>query len=320
MHLKKPEKCLPSCRIIGALTAKIKTSLVKLSLLVTVSLVSAPGLNAHENSIPGWEVSIPGSILDGAPAEPVAKPPPIPFEVLTSQTKRVYVTEASEMADLPPVEGVIDITVETVKDPGLADLPTPLVAADAPDAAFDPETGVQTLEDYSGSGLVLLSASVYGHSRTFLTVSLSGTEEGQVSAWSNIDFNHMSGFCTFRVTKEDGSMVDYSLLMGIGNEEGGNLDPEQLQIPNLPDLADGGPRFLIAAGDTQGEGMRIITQLHELYRKEGARLQQAFHAREEAHAARRAYLLANPPVPADVTIQIWKRNIPLSEIEQGGEP
>ena len=53
--------------------------------------------------------------------------------------------------------------------------------------------------------------------------------------------------------------------------------------------------------------MNTLAQVHDLYRKEGVRMEEAFQAREKAHAERKAYLLANPPVPGDVTIRFWKR-------------
>lgn len=36
-------------------------------------------------------------------------------------------------------------------------------------------------------------------------------------------------------------------------------------------------------------------------------MEAAYHAREQARAERKAYLLANPPVPEDVTIRVWRR-------------
>jgi len=61
----------------------------------------------------------------------------------------------------------------------------------------------------------------------------------------------------------------------------------------------------------------------ELYRKEGASLEQAFYDREKAQAERREYFLANPPKPKDVTISFWKRRGPsqiaLKELERRQE-
>ncbi len=282
-----------------------------LALFLTILGSVGPG-SAQQATDPTWDVNISGSILDGTPTEPVAKPDPIPFEVITSQTKRVYVTEAPEMSDLPLVEGIVDVTVKTVEDPDLPVLLRPVVAS-AEATSLDSEPTTQTIEDYSGSGLVFLSATVYGHSRTFITISPNGTEEGQVSAWSNVNFNHFTGFCSYQVTEEDGTTIDHSLLMGLGNEEMENSDSEQPQIPNLPDLTVEGPRFSVVEGDTQGEGMKILTQLHDLYRKEGANLKLAFHAREKAHAERKAYLLANPQKPKDLVVHFWRGKRPENQ-------
>jgi hypothetical protein len=257
---------------------------------------------------PEWEVSIPGPIADGTPAEPVEQPALIPFKVLTSQTKRVYVTEASELQDLPPVEGVINVTVQKVEDPGLPDLPLP-----PPPAAQSLNNPADVLgredvseEDQEDSRLVFVSASVYDHSRTLVTISPYGTSDGKIAAWSNVDFNHFSAFCSFRVTKADGTEHDRSLMMGLGNEETVLEDTEQPEIPSLPDVSVGGPSFSVIEGDTQGEGMKLLTELHDLYRKEGARLEAAFHAREKAYAERRAFLIANPPKPKDLVIRFWR--------------
>jgi hypothetical protein len=285
-----------------------------------ISLGGFPDLRGEGFPPLQWEVSIPGPIVDGTPAEPVEQPAPIPFKVLTSQTKRVYVTEASEMPDLPPVEGVINVTVQKVEDPGLPDLPLPPPPSaqiqDNPAMVLGQEDVHQ--ENQEDSRLVFVSATVYDHSRTLVTLSPYGTTEGEISAWSNVDFNHFCAFCNFRVTKADGTEHERSLMMGLGNEETVPEDPEQPQIPSLPNLSVGGPSFSVIEGDTQGDGMKLLTELHDLYRKEGGRLEAAFHAREKAYAERRAFLIANPPVPEDVTIQFWKRDVPLSESKPGG--
>ena len=53
--------------------------------------------------------------------------------------------------------------------------------------------------------------------------------------------------------------------------------------------------------------MDALYQIHDLYRKEGVRMAAAFHAREKANAERKAYLLANPPIPENIVIRFWKR-------------
>lgn len=51
----------------------------------------------------------------------------------------------------------------------------------------------------------------------------------------------------------------------------------------------------------------VTEQIHDLYRKEGKRMEAAYHAREKARAEHNGYLRANPPKPGDVTISFWKK-------------
>ena len=265
-----------------------------------------------------WEVEIPGPISDRTRGESPAKPELIDFKVLTSHTKRVYVTEAPEMPDLPSVDGLINVTVQMVEDPGLRDPPSlpPLPSSSPNDPAVIAQMELLQ-EKFQGTEFIFLSATVYDHSRTLLTVFPNGTTEGQVSAWTNVDFNHFSGFSIFRVTEKDGTERDYGLLMGLGNEERFLPDSDQQPIPELPKLSAIGPSFSVVEGDTQGDAMKILEQLHELYQKEGTKMELAFHAREKAHAERKAYLLANPPTPKDLTIKVWSRSTALETAQKG---
>jgi len=278
----------------------------------------ALALSAQEQAKPEWDVEIPEFISDGAPSTPAPKPEPIDFKVLTSHTQRMQVTEAPEMADLPPIKGTINITVQMVKDPGLPDPPPPLPALPSDDPAVIAKME-EIRENYRGTELVFLSATVYDHSRTLLRIYPNGKVDGEISAWSNVDFNHFCGFSTFRVKESDGTFQDFGLLMGIGNTdtyrtrkrltEHGH-DFAQPVIPEMPDLAFSGPSFVVVDGEKNGEAMDTLAQVHDLYRKEGARMEEAFHAREKAYAERHAYLLANPPVPDDIVIRFWKRDQP----------
>jgi hypothetical protein len=275
-------------------------------------------LSAQEKVMSQWDVEIPESIADGTPSKPAPKPEPIDFKVLTSQTQRMQVTEAPEMADLPPIKGTINVTVQMVKDPGLPDPPPPLPALPPDDPAVIARMK-EFRENYCGTELVFLSATVYDHSRTLLRIYPNGNVDGEISAWSNVDFNHFCGFSTFRVKESDGTFQDFGLLMGIGNTDTNRTrkrlaehghDFAQPEIPELPDLAVSGPSFVVIDGEKNGEAMDTLSQVHDLYRKEGARMEEAFHAREKAYAERHAYLLANPPVPDDIVIRFWKRDQP----------
>ena len=303
----------------------------------TIFLIGAglSGLNAQE-LVTKWDVEIPVPITDGTPSQPALKPEPIDFKVLNSRTSRMDVTEAPEMADLPPITGTINVTVQAVQDPNLVDPPAPLPALPPDDPAVIARLA-ELKEKYRGTELVFLSATVYDHNRTLLRIYPNGRVGDAVTAWSNLNFNHFSGFSTYRVKDaQDGTLYDFGLLMGIGGidtrrwkeiAEARGIEykgPKVPEIPKIPDLADAGPAFFLVEGGKQSPAMDTLEQIHDLYRKEGARMEEAYYAREKAHAERKAYLLANPPKPNDVKIQFWKRDHPsprgLQALEGGAQP
>ncbi len=264
------------------------------------------------------EASIPGEISDGKPSPPPPKKESIPFEVKTSITKRVHVVESPEMAGLPAPEGTINLTVQLVKKPGLPDPPPPLPALPPNDPSVVARM-TELRESYRETQLVFVSATVYDHSWTYLRCYPSGGgDRKEIALWSNLDFNHFSGFSTFQCKGKDGVMRQYGLVMGIGNEvTQQRLDPlakndeenEDQEIPKLPALATGGPAYVITEGDTNDrEAMELIEGMHNLYRVEGVRMKAAYHARIKAYEERKAFLTAHPPVPKDVTIRFWNRD------------
>jgi len=280
--------------------------------------LSASIINAQEIATK-WDVEIPVPITDGTPSPPAPKPEPIDFKVLSSHTTRKDVTEAPEMHDLPPITGTINFTVQLVEDPKLPDPPPPLPALPPEDPAVIARLE-ELREKYRGTELVFLSATVYDQNRTFLRIYPNGKIGDEVTAWSNLNFNHFCGFSTYRVKDAtDGTLYDFGLLMGIGGidtrrwkemAEARGIEykgPEIPEIPQMTDLADGGPSFVVVEGGKDSPAMDTLEQIHDLYRKEGKRMEEAYHAREKARAERKAYLLANPPKPKDVTIRFWNR-------------
>lgn len=279
-----------------------------------------------EETATKWDVEIPGPISDGTPSEPALQPEPDPidFEVLSSRTARLYVSKTPEMPELPPIAGTINVTVQVVADPNLPDPPPPLPPLPPDDPAVVARLA-ELAEMYRGTQLVFISATVYNHNRTFLRIYPNGRVGGMVTAWSNLDFNHFSGFSTYRVKDaEDGTLYDFGILMGVGStdtERWEELAAEKgyeykaPEIPLMPDLADGGPAFVVVEGDARSPAMDTLEQIHDLYRKEGARMEEAHHARVMAREERKAYLLANPPKPDDVTVRFWKRSRPVVKDE-----
>ena len=72
--------------------------------------------------------------------------------------------------------------------------------------------------------------------------------------------------------------------MGIGNADTYKMrqrfarhghDYDDPEIPELPDLAVTGPSFLVIEGQTNGEAMDTHSQVHDLYRKEGVKMDSA---------------------------------------------
>ncbi len=185
-------------------------------------------------------------------------------------------------------------------------------------------------EAHTEMELVFVSATVYGHSRTYLRCYPGNGTGKEIACWSNLDFNHFSGFPSYQVKGADGEVRQYGLIMSLDNEStvreaapaGPAGDPQVPNMADLPDLINGGPAFVVTEGDLANlESMAIVTGMHELYRIEGLRMEDAYRAREKAFRDRKKYLLANPPVPKDVTIRFWKRSAPSpasQQMENGG--
>ncbi len=269
------------------------------------------------------EAAISGTISDGTPCPPTPPKPLPPFKVKSTVVRLLDVVEPPPMTGLPPVTGTITQTVHLVEDPRLADPPPPLPALPVTDPAVIARMK-ELRGKYQATQVVFVSATVYDHARTYLRCYPSGNgAKGEICGWSNLDFNHFSGFATYQVKGTDGEVRQYALLMGVGNSDTvrtGNplakqketrTGPELPESPELPDLASAGPSFVITEGETTDkESMALIQGLHDLYRVEGTRMAAACKARQRADEQRRAFLLAHPPKPKDVTVLFWARDHP----------
>ncbi len=276
---------------------------------------------------------IPGEITVGKPDAPAPRPEPLMLKVKNTVTRQMQVEEAPEMAGLPPIKGKIKMTVQLVADPGLVDPAPPLPAMPVTDPAV-----LARMAEYRAkfrlTKIAFVSASVYEHKRTLISCHPNGDPKHVITAWSNLDFNHFSGFSRFEIKGREGVMQTYDLMMGISDMPG----PARVkrlakagQIykaptpPNLPDLAVAGPAFVVVEGDASDpEAMNLLQGMHDLYRNEGPRMEAAYQSRMKAQAERRAYLLANPPKPEDVTIQFWERATPsaagIQNLKEGPKP
>jgi hypothetical protein len=274
------------------------------------------GFYSENSTVTEPETRISGSISDGTPSPSAPKPASIKFDVLSSKTRRVHVVEAPEMPGLPAPQGDIKLTVQLVKNPGLPEPPPPLPPLPPTDPAVQARFA-ELAKSYRETQLAFVSATVYDHKRTYFRCYPSGGAKREICGWSNLDFNHFTGFANFQVKGTDGEIRRYGLMMGIGNEDtkqraeflaSHDREYNQPEIPPLADMASGGPAFKITEGDTTDkEAMELVQGMHSLYQVEGKRMEEAYHARLKTYEERKAYLLAHPPKPKDVTIRCWKR-------------
>ena len=280
------------------------------------------GLNhiaCAQEPTPKWVVEIPVPIADGIRAEPASKSEAVDFTDITSWTKQMTVVEIPEMPELPLVTGTINVTVKLVENPQLTASSPPL----EPLPPDDP-TVIARLEElrekYQGMELVFLSCEVHDRHRSLVRIYPNGKSNQEIVAWSNIDFNHFSGVSIYRVRDGiDGSLYDRGLLMGIGNRDSAAMkrvaslagrDYSAQEIPEIPDLESAGPKFVVVQGSADSPAMATLEQIHDLYRKEGVHMAEAYAKREQAREERKAYLLANPQQPSDVTIRFWRKPKP----------
>lgn len=274
----------------------------------------------------GTVATIPAPIPDGSlppPPPPIEKPD---FQIESTQIKRVGVIEGPEMAGLPPVEGTITLTVHNVADPGLPDPPPPL----PPQPITDPQVKERLAEltaKYQQTRYIFLSATVYDHKRTLLRCNPNGAVGREISAWSNLDFTHFCGFADFEATGADGEVRKYDLLMFVGIENTQRrrdlLADRGIEYdgPEIPALPDRQPAFVILTENPDPEGVTLLEDLHALYRDEGTRMAEACAARAKAREERKAYLLAHPPKPKDVTVHFWMRQKPAANTQsEGSQP
>ena len=255
-----------------------------------------------------------------APVAPPVTPKRVlpPFKAMSTVVRRVDVVEPPPMSGLPPVTGTITQTVHLVEDPGLADpvVPPPLPALPVTDPVVVARMKAM-LENDVVERMAFVSATVYDNRLTYFSCYPGGEAKNEICGWSNIDFNHFSGYASYQVKGNDGTIRRYDLLMCIGNSDtvrtGERLDDSgetrtSPEFPKLPDLATGGPAFVLTEGDTTDkESVALIQGLHDLYRTEGARMAAAYKARLIAYEQRKAFLQTHPPKPEDVTVLFWER-------------
>jgi len=238
------------------------------------------------------KVEILGGISDGT------SPPPKPPKVLP---------ELPVIREISHIDTGRMIRMKRVEDPGYPE-PEPMVQSDDDEESFWMSLSDEQKEEIEAMNNALVfsvSATVVDHRAT----RLHWRHNGKIyEAWSNVDFNHLTGFARFKV---DGRY--YDPYFGIGN-----TSSEMEDVEKAPDFPTRQPTFILTRGDAgDTDALEGVEALHTLYRAERGRLKTAYEKREMTSLERQRYLEANPPKPRDVTIQFWKRE--LSDNSAGRE-
>jgi len=230
-----------------------------------------------------------GEVADGKPA--AAVPPKVlpKFSVQSTSTHRLKDRK---------------IVMQRVADPGLQERPAPPTAKSKEEVEAlraSPEWQ-ELVAKHKKTELVMLSASVVDGKATFLRWWHEGEE---YEAWSNVNFNHFSGFAEFEAGEKH-----YAYMMAVGNfSSAGDRNLGWLGKP--PELGMNYPAFTIVKGDTsKADAMAMMVSMHDLYENERGKLVAAHESRVREQAKQEAWLKANPPRPKDTVIQFWRREAP----------
>jgi hypothetical protein len=241
-----------------------------LTLAIYLGVLGAPTASI------GQEIAIVGPLSDGTVAS-------IP-RAIDSREFEVRETVVHDLADRK-------ITIHRVRSPGPQAPPeeTPQPAPAAPMAGGEAHN--------KPLHALLLAATVVDNQATFLRWWRAGQE---YQAWSNVNFNYLTGFSRFRVGEKP-----FSPVIALANVNSAtSVDPNLQSIP--PDLPPGPPAFVVTQGDsTNAASTEVVVALHELYRAESARLQQAYQSRQQSLQQREAEQAANPPLK-DIVLRYWK--------------
>jgi hypothetical protein len=217
--------------------------------------------------------------------------------------------------------------VLTVADPGLPDPPAPAIRPVIKDSAALARMAEKNAA-FHQTRMAFASATVYDGNRSLLRVSLNGDKDKEVSVWSNVDFNHFAGFGCFEA--RDGSSGDvrkYNLFISTHNENT-VLRAQRFAArgiaytaPMIPLIPDGAPAYVIVTENPDAQSLKLVEDMHALYRAEGLHMAEAQAVRQREYEERKAFLLAHPPVPQDVTVHFWQRSKEEeTETEKGGNP
>jgi len=258
-----------------------------------VSFLLPLGAQEENGGATGQMARVIGDILDGSPSEPAAPKVFPESEILSTKVVR---------------DKGRTITMRRVAAPPVLPAPSePRELSEEELAAIETFRNSDEFERSPELGeakeFCFVSATVYDER---ITRVMWWHKNEPFVAWSNMDWNVMSGFHEF-----EGRGQRFLMIMGVG---AGKVaahqanDPE-FTLPELPDLLSEGPKYLLVSGNEENEvALKFMDALHDLYEAEGPRLKEARLLRDKHRKEREAFLKANPPRPQDTTIHFWPRN------------
>ena len=280
-------------------TEKFKSplELLQIVLLVAMVILLPDVLVAQEAEDSDLYVAkIVGDLSDGSSVPPVEAVEPPDFRVRSSQVQ--------QKADHKLIFQMVEKPVLLEKKKPAASEPT------EEELQAMRERVEEALPQEAAPKFVVLSATIYDQQISYVQWLF---EKKNFEAWSNLNFNHLSGFTQFQ-----GRGQKYTVMMALTNSTAKYLEqsateyPEELrfQAPEgLTSLEEWGPGYMLVAGDeSNDEAMKLMDALHDLYDNEGSRLKAACEERERNRIQREEELRRNPPVKEDVTIHMWKKN------------
>lgn len=197
---------------------------------------------------------------------------------------------------------------------------TPLAPTLSAPKPFSPaERAAAEARDKKKFETLMISATVYDRRVTELRWFVGDHE---YSAWSNIDFNYLSG--QGEIETED---TVYGLIMGIGDDTAESITAANQRavldglkwhkaLPPTDRLSSTRAEYLIEGSNDSKpppEALAPMDALHAYYDANRKRLADEYEQREAAQLAREQWIKEHPPVPKDTVINFWpkkSRNYP----------
>lgn len=147
---------------------------------------------------------------------------------------------------------------------------------------------------------VSLSATVHPGEPTVthLRWRIMGLTDGELEAWSRIDWRLMGGISDLKSETDH-----YFILLGVGPASYAD------EVPALPASVDGKAEYFVYADSTDGveeKAFEVIDLLHRYYELNEPQLKIRYQRQTAMNAARERHETAHPTKPKNAEIYFWK--------------